>query len=149
MPDTPDPSAMSEKPITLLAFDFGTGQIGVAVGQSLTGSANPLTVLKARDGIPNWEQIAGLLAEWQPDQLLVGLPLNMDGSESESSQRARKFARRLHGRFGIRVWMIDERLSTREARERTGTRRADPKVDSMAAAVIAEGYLGGATPVAP
>ena len=76
-------------------------------------------------------------------------PLNMDGSESESSQRARKFARRLHGRFGIRVWMIDERLSTREARERTGTRRADSKVDSMAAAVIAEGYLGGATPVAP
>ena len=67
MPDTPDPNAMPEKPVTLLAFDFGTGQIGVAVGQSLTGSANPLTVLKARDGIPNWEQIAGLLAEWQPE----------------------------------------------------------------------------------
>ncbi|KKK61015.1 hypothetical protein LCGC14_3018540, partial [marine sediment metagenome] len=66
---------------TLLAFDFGTRQIGVAVGQTLSGSANPLTVLKARDGIPDWTQIASLLEEWKPDRLLVGLPLNMDGSE--------------------------------------------------------------------
>ena len=135
--------------MTLIAFDHGTHKIGVASGNGLIGTASPLAPLPCRDGQPDWESIAALLADWRPDQLVVGLPLNMDGSESESSQRARKFARRLHGRFGIRVWMIDERLSTREARERTGTRRADPKVDSMAAAVIAEGYLGGATPVAP
>ena len=80
---------------------------------------------------------------------MVGLPLNMDGSESPSSARARKFARRLHGRFGLPVAMVDERLSTREARERTGQSGPDPKVDSMAAVVIAEGYLNGAEPVAP
>lgn len=148
MPDTPDPNAMPEKPVTLLAFDFGTGQIGVAVGQSLTGSANPLTVLRARDGIPNWEQIAGLLAEWQPDQLLVGLPLNMDGSESAFCQRARKFARRLNGRFGLKVAMVDERLSTFEARgqsknhslRRTGSYQQS-LVDDLAAVIILNTWL--------
>ncbi|MBL4723462.1 MAG: Holliday junction resolvase RuvX [Alloalcanivorax venustensis] len=135
--------------MTLIAFDHGTHKIGVASGNAITGTATPLPALACRDGQPDWDRVTALLEEWRPETLVVGLPLNMDGSESESSQRARKFARRLHGRFGIRVWMIDERLSTREARERTGTRRADPKVDSMAAAVIAEGYLGGATPVAP
>ena len=135
--------------MTLIAFDHGTQKIGVTSGNAITGTATPLPALPCRDGQTEWDQMTALLEEWRPESLVVGLPLNMDGSESESSQRARKFARRLHGRFGIRVWMIDERLSTREARERTGTRRADPRVDSMAAAVIAEGYLGGATPVAP
>lgn len=135
--------------MTLLAFDHGTNKIGIASGNAITGTATPLPAIPCRDGQPDWSRVAALMEEWRPETLVVGLPLNMDGSESESSQRARKFARRLHGRFGIRVWMIDERLSTREARERTGTRRADPKVDSMAAAVIAEGYLGGGTPVVP
>ncbi len=133
----------------LIAFDHGTDKIGVASGNGVTGTASPLPALRCRDGQPDWNHLTALLDDWRPNTLVVGLPLNMDGSESESSRRARKFARRLHGRFGLPVWMIDERLSTREARERTGTRRADPKVDSMAAAVIAEGYLGGAEPVAP
>lgn len=148
MPDTPDQNGLPENPVTLLAFDFGTGQIGVAVGQSLTGSANPLTVLKARDGIPNWEQIAGLLAEWQPDQLLVGLPLNMDGSESAFCQRARKFARRLNGRFGLKVAMVDERLSTFEAKlhsktqalRHSGSYQQSP-VDDLAAVIILNTWL--------
>jgi putative Holliday junction resolvase len=66
---------------TILGFDFGMKNIGIAVGQELTGTANPLTAIKARDGIPDWEQIASLLQEWQPDLLVVGLPLNMDGTE--------------------------------------------------------------------
>ncbi|HAW77355.1 MAG TPA: Holliday junction resolvase RuvX, partial [Alteromonas australica] len=81
---------------TVLAFDFGTKSIGVAVGQEVTGTASPLAALKARDGIPDWQQIAALYEEWQPHLVVVGLPLNMDGSEQEMTQRAKKFANRLH-----------------------------------------------------
>ena len=133
----------------LLAFDYGTRKIGLASGNDLIGTASPLLPLPCNNGQPDWDRVAAVLDEWRPDTLVVGLPLNMDGSEGPSSARARKFARRLHGRFGLPVVMVDERLSTREARERTGQRGADPKVDSMAAVVIAEGLLNGATPVPP
>ncbi|MDF3013229.1 MAG: Holliday junction resolvase RuvX [Cellvibrio sp.] len=131
---------------TLLAFDYGTKNIGVASGQTITHSANSQTSLKAKDGIPDWTQIDKLLKEWQPDVVLVGLPLNMDGSESELSARARKFANRLHGRFGIKVEMVDERLSSFEAKgevmERGGSRdyKHNP-VDSIAARVILESWM--------
>ncbi|HSX85532.1 MAG TPA: Holliday junction resolvase RuvX [Cellvibrio sp.] len=131
---------------TLLAFDYGTKNIGVASGQTITHSANSQTSLKAKDGIPDWTKIEKLLKEWQPDLVLVGLPLNMDGSESELSVRARKFANRLHGRFGIKVEMVDERLSSFEAKgevmERGGSRdyKHNP-VDSIAARVILESWM--------
>ena len=131
---------------TLLAFDYGTKNIGVASGQTITHSANSQPALKAKDGIPDWHQIEKLLKDWQPDLILVGLPLNMDGSESELSQRARKFANRLHGRFGVKVEMIDERLSSFEAKgevmERGGSRdyKNNP-VDSIAARLILESWL--------
>lgn len=134
---------------TLLAFDYGTQKIGVANGNSLLGTASPLTALTCKNTQPNWDEIAALISEWQPDTLVVGLPLNMDGSESESSQRARKFARRLQGRFGKKVYMVDERLSTREARERTGIQAADKRVDSMAAVIIAEGFLNEGSTLEP
>lgn len=127
----------------ILAFDYGTQKIGVASGNALLGTASPLAALPCKNTQPNWDDIAALLKEWQPEALVVGLPLNMDGSESESTARAKKFAGRLKGRFGMKVWLVDERLSTREARERTGIKKADPRVDSMAAVVIAEGYLAG------
>lgn len=133
----------------LLAFDYGTKKIGLATGNDLIGTASPLVPLPSHNGQPDWDRVAALLDEWRPDTLAVGLPLNMDGTESPSSARARKFARRLHGRFGLPVVMVDERLSTREARERTGQRGPDPKVDSMAAVVIAEGLLNGAEPIPP
>tara|TARA_B100000676_G_scaffold303238_2_gene353456 strand:+ start:2214 stop:2618 length:405 start_codon:yes stop_codon:yes gene_type:complete len=133
----------------ILAFDYGTQKIGVASGNSLLGTATPLKALPCKNTQPNWDDIAALLKEWEPEALVVGLPLNMDGSESESSQRARKFARRLHGRFGKPVSMVDERLSTREARERTGIRQADSRVDSMAAVIIAESYLQGGQALPP
>ncbi|WP_170870451.1 Holliday junction resolvase RuvX [Pantoea sp. 1.19] len=131
---------------TLLAFDFGTKSIGVAVGQSLTGSARPLTALKARDGVPDWEKIAALLQEWQPQRLVVGLPLNMDGTEQPLTQRARKFANRLHGRFGLPVELQDERLSTVAARadlfSRGGFRALEKgSVDSASAALILESWF--------
>ena len=132
--------------MTLLAFDFGTKSIGVAVGQQLTGTARPLTALKAQDGIPNWEQLERLLQEWQPDQVIVGLPLNMDGTEQPLTARARKFANRLHGRFGVQVKLHDERLSTVEARAdlfARGGYKALTKgsIDSLSAVIILESWF--------
>lgn len=131
---------------TCLAFDFGTKSIGVAIGQQLTGTARPLIALKAQDGIPDWNRLEALLKEWQPDRVVVGLPLNMDGSEQPLTVRARKFANRLHGRFGIRVELQDERLSTVEARaglfERGGYRALNKgSVDSQSAAIILQDWF--------
>ncbi|WP_193323395.1 Holliday junction resolvase RuvX [Erwinia endophytica] len=132
--------------MTLLAFDFGTKSIGVAVGQQLTGTANPLPALKAQDGTPDWSKIEVLLKEWQPDRIVVGLPLNMDGSEQPLTARARKFANRLHGRFGVQVDLHDERLSTVEARadlfSRGGFRALNKgSIDSLSAVVILESWF--------
>lgn len=134
------------KNLTTIAFDYGVKSIGVAVGQKITGTASPLSALKANDGIPNWQTIADVFAEWQPDNLLVGLPLNMDGSEQEITQRARKFANRLHGRFGLSVYTHDERLSTVDAKARLfelgGFKKlTKEKVDSVSACLIYESWV--------
>src|SRR5690554_3133292 len=100
----------------ILGFDFGTRRIGVAVGNELLASARQLEPLSARDGIPDWATVAQLVEEWQPDLFVVGLPLTRDGAEQEMSVRARKFGKRLFGRYGIPCEMIDERGSTREAK---------------------------------
>ncbi|AJC67772.1 MULTISPECIES: Holliday junction resolvase RuvX [Dickeya] len=131
---------------TLLAFDFGTRSIGVAIGQEITGTARPLTSLKAQDGIPDWQKVEKLLNEWQPALIIVGLPLNMDGTEQPLTARARKFAQRLHGRFGVTVELHDERLSTVEARadlfERGGFRALDKgSVDAASAVIILESWF--------
>ncbi len=131
---------------TILCFDYGTKTIGIAVGQSLTRTATPLADLKARDGIPNWHDIEKIIDEWQPNLLLVGLPLNMDGSFSEIGQRAKKFANRLHGRFGLPIAMADERLSSFEAKgeiiKHTGSRDFKKNnVDSLAAKIILESWF--------
>lgn len=132
--------------MTLLAFDFGTKSIGVAIGQQLTGTARPLAALKAQDGTPDWNKIEALLKEWQPDRVVVGLPLNMDGTEQPLTARARKFANRIHGRFGVQVDLHDERLSTIEARaelfERGGFRALSKgSVDSLSAVIILESWF--------
>ena len=131
---------------TILCFDYGTKTIGVAVGQSITNTANPLTELRAKDGIPNWSEIELIIKEWQPDLVLVGLPLNMDGSYSELTQRADKFGRRIHGRFGCPVEMVDERLSSFEAKgiiiSSTGSRNfKENRIDSLAAKIILEDWF--------
>ncbi len=133
-----------------MAFDYGTRFIGVAVGQSITRTASPLEAIRAKDGTPNWDQIDALLKEWQPQRLIVGLPLNMDGTPSDMSQRAEKFARRLHGRFGLPVEMWDERLSSFEARgemlaqDRGKRDFRERGVDSMSARLILEGWFAAA-----
>ncbi|KFD17138.1 MULTISPECIES: Holliday junction resolvase RuvX [Tatumella] len=131
---------------TLLGFDFGTKSIGIAIGQQLTGTARPLTAIKAQDGIPDWSKIEKLLKEWQPDLVVVGLPLNMDGTEQPLTARARKFANRLHGRFGVAVELQDERLSTVEARadlfEHGGYKALSKgNVDSGSAVIILESWF--------
>ena len=116
------------------------------MGNRVTGTSQPLTTLRARDGIPDWREIASLLEEWQPTQLLVGQPLNMDGSESELSRLAAKFGRRLEGRFQLPVAFMDERLSSFEAKEilreqgHKGDYREQP-ADSLAAHLILQSWL--------
>lgn len=100
----------------VMAFDFGTRRIGVAVGQELIGSGQPVAMMPARDGIPDWQRIEALLEEWRPDLVVVGLPLNMDDTENEMCARARKFGKRLHGRYHVPVEMVDERLTSFEAK---------------------------------
>ena len=126
---------------TVMGFDFGTKSIGIAIGQELTGTASSLQAVKAKDGIPDWQLIKKQVDEWQPDLMVVGLPLNMDGTEQEMTQRARKFANRLHGRFKVAVDTCDERLTTTDAKamlfELGGYKKlTKDKVDSVSACVI-------------
>jgi putative Holliday junction resolvase len=135
---------------TLLGFDYGTKHIGVAVGQELTATSTPLATLASRDENPDWDTIARLIEEWRPAALVVGIPLNLDGTEQPMTQAARRFARRLEGRYHLPVHLADERLSTVEAGrmlyERAadaGTRRARRRreVDEVAAHLILQTYF--------
>lgn len=130
----------------LLAIDYGLRQIGVAVGNAVLGTTQPLGVLSARDGQPDWTQVQALLTEWQPDLVVVGDPLHMDGSVSELAQRARRFARRVHGRFGVEVAMMDERLTSFDVKTRARSLGHDGDfqrrpVDSLAAELILRDWL--------
>ena len=127
---------------TLLGFDYGVKHIGVAVGQTLLQSATPLTTLHAIKHKPDWDAIAQLIAEWQPVELVVGLPFTMDDTESEVAGKAKRFARQLHGRYHLPVHMIDERLTTREAASILHTQdKRDGRLDALAAALILETWL--------
>ena len=134
----------------IMGFDYGTRKIGIAVGQLITKTANPIAIISARDGVPDWSEIEKLILEWQPAQFVIGLPLNMDETESEMSQRSLKFARRLTGRFNIPHHTIDERLTSREARSlhesNSSTRRGPAdrsrdEIDDIAAQIILESWL--------
>lgn len=132
-------------PNTIMAFDFGTQKMGMAVGQSLIESANPLPLFPMKDGIPNWDELLKIVKSHQPGLFLVGLPLNMDDSESELSTRARKFARRLRHQTNIETLMVDERLTTREARDELDHYQAQGygkklSADSIAAALLIESW---------
>ena len=131
---------------TVMAFDFGLRQIGVAVGNCLLETSQPLDIVRARDGVPDWSSIEALLQEWQPDLLLIGDPLNMDGTDSDLGARAQKFSRRLHGRFGLAVALVDERLTSFEAKQtlqaqgHKGDYKNQP-ADSVAAELILQSWM--------
>ena len=127
---------------TLIAFDFGEKRIGTAIGQTVTRTATPLETIPVRRSRPDWNAIDRLIGAWKPDALVVGLPLNMDGTSQWITDRARRFANRLRARSGLPVHLADERLSTREAWTRlieSGSHRVGP--DPLAAQVILEGWF--------
>jgi len=132
---------------TIMAFDYGTKSIGSAIGQEITGTASPLKAFKAIDGIPNWDNIAKQIREWQPDLIVVGLPMDLHGKSLETiTPRARKFANRLHGRFGLLVELHDERLSTQEAKAELFTHGGykvltKGNIDCQSAVVILESWF--------
>lgn len=139
-----------------LGFDVGSKLIGVAVGNQLTASARALSVVAMREDRPDWPALDDLRAQWLPDTLVVGLPLTLDGDEQPASRRARRFAERLHARYGLPVLLVDERHSSQEAARRFASARAAglkrrrdaAQIDAEAAAVILERWLAGA-PSAP
>ncbi|MEW6646713.1 MAG: Holliday junction resolvase RuvX [Pseudomonadota bacterium] len=126
----------------LLGFDYGTKRIGIAVGQTLTGSARPLTIVKARDGKPDWEAITRLIAEWRPVALVVGVPVHMDGTEHERTARAQRFGNQLAGRYNLPVHRVDERLTSYEAElELRAQGKGGEALDAVAAQLILQSWL--------
>lgn len=124
---------------TYLAFDYGTRRIGVAVGQSVTRTANPLTTVHVRHGRIDWDALARLVAEWQPDGFVLGLPGTADGRPHALKPAIERFARRLHGRFQRPVAFVDERLSSYAAGREQSLHAAG--LDAAAARLILESWL--------
>lgn len=118
-----------------LAFDYGTRRVGVATGNSLTRAARPLRTVAA-EGDARFAAIGALLAEWQPDALVVGVPFHPDGAPHDNTRRAQRFARQLHGRFHLPVHEVDERYTTTEALAQGAS-----DVDAASAAIILEQFL--------
>jgi len=122
---------------TLLAFDVGVKKIGIAIGNTVTCCARPLEILQAPTRAARFARIAALIDEWQPERLVVGLPLTLSGDEQESSRYSRRFANQLHGRYGLPVALVDERGSSMEAQTIVG----HAPDDSVAAAIILQRYF--------
>ena len=131
---------------TVLAFDFGERRIGIAVGEHLISSANPLTTIDSESNEVRFAAITELIHEWQPKLLVVGLPLSLDGSDNDVTQLCKKFARRLNGRFNLPVILVDERYSSAEASQllnQTGIKGRAQKamLDQVAAQTILRSYF--------
>ena len=136
-PASTTPSAIA--PRSFLAFDFGTRRVGVATGNTLTRSAQPLRTIAA-EGEARFDAIGKLIGEWQPDALVVGVPFHPDGAPHDNTGLARRFGRQLHGRFKLAVHEVDERYTTTEAAadaDRGGSR----DLDAAAAAIILNQFL--------
>jgi putative Holliday junction resolvase len=140
---------------TILALDFGLRRIGIASANTVTATATALTTLPARDGEPDWLQLDQLIGEWEPDLLVLGLPYNADGSESDMTQRVRSFEQQLEQRYSLKVALTDERYSSAEAESllksarQAGTKNkriTKEDVDSLAARLIAERWLRQSDP---
>lgn len=135
----------SSLPQRLLGLDFGLSRIGVAVGQTITKTAMPLSILKAQNGSPNWQTLGLLLEEWNIDAIIVGIPFNMDGTEQPITHLARQFAKQVKKRFQLPIHFVDERLTTVEAKQRMrelGFSKKDlQQADSYAAKLILESWF--------
>ena len=122
---------------TLLAFDYGTKRLGVALGNVLIGSARPLEIIDTPEKVKRFARIEELIVQWQPDALVVGLPLTETGGEQLATRQAKRFAHQLEGRYGLPVTLVDERGSSIEAQEMVG----NAPDDAMAAAIILQRYF--------
>ena len=133
---------------TVMCFDFGEQRIGVAIGEHLLATANPLATIDNESNEVRFAAITKLVNEWQPKLLIVGLPLSLDGTENATTQLCKKFARRLNGRFNLPVMFIDERYSSTDASEKlnqTGIKGRAQKqmLDQVAAQTILQSYFDG------
>ena len=129
-------SAVSVAASTILAFDFGLKRIGVAVGNTILKQAQPLTIITAATNDDKFSAIALLVSEWKPDIAVIGLPLHPDGAEHEMTQRCRRFANQLHGRFGLATVLVDERYSSAVLKQERGK-----TINDEAAAIILQQYF--------
>ncbi len=123
---------------TLLCFDCGKKRIGTAVGQTITATATELEIIKSINDKPDWESISRLIKDWNPDRIIVGKPLQLDGSRQEMTDFAERFSRQLEGRYHIPVEMIEEQLSSYEARREL---KSTYELDAVAARLILETWL--------
>ncbi|MEN8204593.1 MAG: Holliday junction resolvase RuvX [Pseudomonadota bacterium] len=126
---------------TLLGFDFGTQRIGIAVGQSITGTATALCTINSRNGKPDWDRITELIDCWRPDALVIGLPLHNDGSDSDISKAVRKFMQQLEEHYGLPVHTMDERLSSHTAKQYMKQSTDKQEIDAVAAMIILQNWL--------
>ncbi len=134
--DEPLDGPVSSPVAIILGFDFGIKRIGIAMGNTLTGLAQPLAVVKAIDNAARFEQIGNLIKEWRPARLVVGEPRHPDGAEHEMTLRCRRFANQLHGRFNLPVDLVDERYSSSVIPSKRGE-----IIDDKAAAIILQQYF--------
>jgi len=140
---------------TFVAFDYGSKRIGIAVGESTLGTAQPLRTVTNRHGTPDWHAINSLIDEWQPDALVVGVPLTADGADQPITGQSRAFVKKLHQRYSLPVFSAEERYTSNAAQRELATlrargqrgRTAKSDVDTLAAALILEGWF--ADPSAP
>ncbi len=139
-----------KKPKQALAFDYGRKRIGVATGQELTATTRSLATVNVINNKPDWDHIERLIKEWQPDILIIGLPMNMDGTEHDMSKAARRFANQLHGRFNRPIELVDERLTSLEAEElitearregRIKRNKSKSSIDQVAAELILKSWF--------
>tara|TARA_B100000242_G_scaffold280878_1_gene240660 strand:+ start:26 stop:421 length:396 start_codon:yes stop_codon:yes gene_type:complete len=124
----------------IIAFDYGEKKIGVAVGQTSTNTSSPLQIIFNKDNNTNWTSISSLLDEWKPDLILLGKPLNMDGSESEIMKKVDKFYKELKYIYDADIEFVDERLTTFEAREILKDEKHD-NVDAHAAKILIDSWF--------
>lgn len=124
----------------IIAFDYGEKKIGVAVGQTSTNTSSPLQIIFNKDNKTNWISISSLLDEWKPDLILLGKPLNMDGSESEIMKKIDKFYKELKSIYDADIEFVDERLTTFEAREILKDEKHD-NVDAHAAKILIDNWF--------
>jgi putative Holliday junction resolvase len=130
----------------VMSFDYGTKRMGVAIGQTITQTARPLTTITMKEGLADWSAITPLIKKWRPDAFVVGIPLNMDGTDQPVTELARTFANALKEQYNLPVFGMDERLTTKEAREQLFTEGGykalqSGQVDQVAAQLILQNWF--------